>query len=145
MKKIYIKISIIVIISFLCLVIIGGLNFFDYMFNPISVNLIEMAQIKSDEKCSTQYWHMINDNKNPLIKEYNIPISQIDFNKYNLIFSTGSKISKMTYTRASKYQTDYRDPYIGDETYGKEYDPYKIYVYKVIKIELISYEEAFFP
>lgn len=50
MKKLYIKISIIVIIGFLCLVIIGGIKFFNLLFPvPISEQRMEKEFIQHKE------------------------------------------------------------------------------------------------
>ena len=113
------------------------------MFMPIPVQLTVVAQVNTEEKFTGKWWHIITDDKNPLIKTYNIPVSEVDFSTCNLIISGGKEISKMTYTRASKYETDYKEPYIGRAVCKKELYENTIFVYKIKKIQLISKDEAF--
>lgn len=116
-----------------------------YMFKPISVEFTEIATVNTDKALVGSMYNVITNAKQPLTQKYNIPISAVDFDKNYILISFGREISRITYTRGSKYTTPYKGTYLGLEIYKKKFYEHTIFVYKIKKIHLINEQQAEFP
>ena len=128
MKKVYIAIGLIILI----IVIVVG-----YLFFPKEIKIFEEYRIHNKEETGGIHWFIISseESRTLQIEKYNLKIPEVDFNKYYLLWSSGRRIKKITYTIISKYQWRYRVPK-GIATFEEKYYPHTEFFYKINKVLL---------
>lgn len=114
------------------------------MNKPVELKLTEILSLNTEKELPGTWWTMLSDDKHPYIKEYALKLPDVDYSTNNLIISAGREIKQMTYTKASKSKTQYKDSYIGIATFKRQLHPHTMFVYRIDKIKLVDEEGAGF-
>lgn len=130
---------IIILLTITALIIIGviiGTRVHNYLYKPVSLELTEVARINTEKDLGNGgYWSMVYNNEHSVIKQYDIELPEVDFGKYNLVFSTGREIKELTYKRGVTLPYG-KDVYKGFPVFKRDLYPHTIFFYKVEKIKI---------
>jgi hypothetical protein len=100
-----------------------------------NLELSDEKEVHSERITQGKFWMIIQSEeaRTLVMKDYGIQLPENDFNKNYLLISDGRKIKKIKYRLISKYLWQYEFPK-GVATFGKEYYPHSIFVYKTNRI-----------
>ncbi len=128
------------ILLFVFLGLTTSILYYNYYYAPIEVDIKKIAVVDTQNTIIGTWWSTIYGNEHKITTQYNIKLPENDFTRYNLVFSTGREIKRITYRRIDQLPLG-KDVYKAVPVFKKDFFTHKIFFYRINKLNL---EEDFF-